>query len=209
MRKVSKYAAQVSCLLLAMAFTTVSPAVAANVAPSEELLMSDASVSTETAPMFIAGYNEEVANANGFEIVIDEDGNTHSIPVTDEAKKLAAEFEQVPDPGFSTFGTVLGDCGTSSLFVSKSGSTKVYVTTSYSVYAPTWEHHWYVDGAAASGGFTINFSGGNYASSNKWNAWRDVSVNNNVSAFAQVRAGSFAQLITGAICYSGAPSDRY
>lgn len=160
-----------------------------------------------TAPMYISGYDEARAEANGYTIVIDEDGNPHSIPVTEEAQAEAAAAAAAYEGTIRPFNTVFGDCGSSSLFISRSGSTTLVVSTGYAVIAPSVGHTWNVDGAVTSGAWSEGFSG--LAFSSSWSAVHNVSVGNNSSGFGLVRPGSEAYLANGLTCTSGGPSDSW
>lgn len=155
------------------------------------------------APMNIVGYDAGIAAANGFEIVTDENGVQTSVPVTDEAKAIVAEYEGGPQAR----NTVWGDCGSASLFITRLGIYTIVIETAYSAYLPSVSHVWDVDGAVTSGTYSEAFSGLNF--SNTWYAAHNVGVNNNTSGFGVVRSGSRAYLIDGAICYAYGPSDSW
>ena len=160
---------------------------------------------TITVPMYIGGYNEEVAEANGFEIVIGEDGMPYSIPVTPEAQELEETYNSVnQEPGgISAFNIVYGPCGASSLNIARTFNG-IYVATSYSVKFPSYWHNWNVSGSSNNGGWSSGFSGAN--ASTTWNATHFVGIGSYSSGFGQVTSGSYALLINGLVCYSGSPS---
>lgn len=162
---------------------------------------------TITTPMYVGGYNEEVAEANGFEIVIGEDGQPYSVAVTPEAQELEASFEAPAGPGgISAFNIVYGWCGSSSLNISRTFNG-INVATSYSVIAPTYWHNWNVTGASNRGGWSAGFSGAN--ANSYWSATRFVNLGSYSSGFGQVSTGSYALLVNGLICYSGGPSASF
>lgn len=157
--------------------------------------------------MSIVGYDAEVAQAHGFKITTDSLGRRSSVPVTAETKRIAAQYPSSVSGGATTNNTKFGNCGSSSLFISRI-SGGVRIKTANSVYAPSFEHTWNVDGSTTTvGGWTEPFSGLN--ASTTWNATHDHKVGGASSATAGVRAGSTATLIDGTICGSYGPTDSY
>lgn len=192
------------CASAALLMTTNMAAAAPAVADSLEF---EPSTTVKTTPMYIAGYNEEVAEEHGFKIVTDKDGNEHSVPVTEEAKEIvAAQDEPANEDGIELQNIVYGDCGSSSVFIAKSSPTEISIATSYSVYTTSISHQWEVGGSSPDGVWSEGFSGLNSGSS--WSAVHEAYVGDSSDVFAGVTEGSFAQLIDGAVCYSGGPSDR-
>lgn len=168
--------------------------------------MASEPVYSRTAPMYIVGYDKAVAEAHGYTIVVDQTGAQRSVPVTKQAKTQAAAAAALKS-SIQPNGIEYGDCGTSSLFVARKGTTKIAVSTGYSVHTASVQHTWNVDGVVTSGTWTSGFSGLNFSTT--WSATHNVSVGDNSSGFAYVRSGSRAVLIDGSICYSGEPSDRW
>lgn len=152
-------------------------------------------------PMTIVGFDEEVATANGFEIV-KEDGVLRSVPITDEAKAIMAEFEVEPGE-FSPSGTVVGDCGTATIDGTKGSGDWVSLRTGYSVYNHVSHRNWSV----VVTGFVTGFS---YAwpsasTSRTWYAEAGGTAVGPGIGFVPAVAANVV-LIDGAICYSGGPS---
>jgi hypothetical protein len=161
-----------------------------------------------TTRMIVSGYDDATAAANGFKIVVAADGTPTSIPVTKNALKIAQAYSTPAQPGaFSQLGTLPGDCGFSSLFITKAGSSGLSVSTGYSVYTTSVYQKWDVDGATNSGTWSEPFTGYNF--SNTWTAVHVVPVISNTSGFGKVRAGSYARLINGLSCTSAGPSARW
>lgn len=161
---------------------------------------------TETAPMYVTGYDEATAAAHGFRIEVDSDGTPRSIPVTAEARAIM-DAAKISGSTMEPFNTVPGNCGTSSLFISKNGSTKINVMTAYSVYIASVQHTWNVDGYVTSGTWSEPFSGLNFSTT--WAATHVVSVRDNYEGYGKVRAGSSALLINGFVCTSNQPTDDW
>lgn len=67
-----------------------------------------------TQAMVITGYDEAVAEANGFEIITHPDGTQESVPRTPEAEAIRAQFKTV-----SPRGVVYGDCGSAYVWATR------------------------------------------------------------------------------------------
>lgn len=159
---------------------------------------------TLTVPMSSTGFDKNVATANGFEIRTNADGQEYSAPVS-PAAVLAVE-RAAKSTGSTIQNTVNGNCGTSTLLMSRvGGTTSVRIGTSYRVKLPSASHKWSVNVINKLGVSSVNFDG--VAGGTTWSAVREsVNVRTNQGTTAQVTPGSFAVLISGEICYSGSPT---
>lgn len=153
-----------------------------------------------TMPMTVVGYDEEIAAANGFEIVTNPDGSQSSIPITDEAKALVAD---APDVGARD--TVVGDCGQSWLNGSKGANDVVSFTTGYSVRAAVQLHQWRVQAI----GF-ITSGEKNYAQGAGGAVWSKsdstTAIGPGYAIVPPLSPTAMVKLVDGATCYSGGPS---
>jgi hypothetical protein len=153
-----------------------------------------------TMPMTVVGYDEEVAEANGFQIVTNPDGSQSSIPVTDEAKALVADA-----PDVSARDTVVGDCGQSWLNGSKGANDTVSFTTGYSVRAAVVLHQWRVQAI----GF-ITSGEKNYAQGAGGAVWSTSgstqAIGPGYAIVPPLSPVAMVKLVDGATCYSGGPS---
>lgn len=161
-----------------------------------------------TVPMNIIGYNEEVAEANGFRLV-EVDGETISIPVSEEARAIVSDAAVLGQA--HARGEVFGDCGSSYVYGSRTIFQTVLIDTGYQINLPSVYHNWNV-AVTTSAGFLHdqNFSGLNFS-----NQWGDSQYTPNLGSsvlgggIVSVTLGSYAQRIDGAICYSGNPNDGF
>jgi len=149
-----------------------------------------------TVPLELAYFDEAVAAQNGFKIVTKSDGSQDSVPVTAEARNMIAKQAR---------HTVIGPCGESSLTMSRVGGTRqVHFTTTFAVKAPTVYHNWNVDLTRQGKKWSHNLSGG--PTRGTWGTSRITNTGNNQGVRGEVRAGSHALLVNGAVCYSGGPN---
>lgn len=161
----------------------------------------------ESMPMSIAGYDAAIAEANGFEIVTDESGVTRSVPVTDKAKALVSDAAE-DAPEFTTFDTVVGDCGQAWLNGSKGANDRVSFTTGYSVRLPVQLHQWRV---TAYGFITTGEK--NYAQGAGPAVWSKSDSTTAIGPGYAIVPGfspvAMVKLVDGATCYSGGPSFNF
>jgi ABC-type Fe3+-hydroxamate transport system substrate-binding protein len=151
---------------------------------------------SETTTMTVGGFDRDVAEAHGYEIVTLEDGRVTSVPLTPEARAEASR----PD----NRNTVVGPCGSATLTITRNNAQGgINIQTSYSVTTPTVGHHWGVTGSSNAGKvFTEGFGG--FASGYSWSATHFTSVYGyGQGGWGQIDVGSFAQLTNGAVCFAG------
>lgn len=128
------------------------------IGPSAGAFASQDSVTTEdetlvsSAPMEVVGYDYEVAEAHGYRIETDEDGNEYPVPVTPEAIAEQAQYEA--ESPVQARGIVYGNCGASSLTGYKGTYDTVYFTTSFNVGYAVAEYDWRVN---ANGFISSNY----------------------------------------------------
>jgi hypothetical protein len=169
---------------------------------------SDVSVGTikTTAPMNVVGFDEGVANANGYTIVRDEDGtaiasvpNGTAIPDNPTESSIASlvEPQDVRE----------GSCGESYFWLTPTGGTghKAYVSTGFdvilSVSAYTWKTS-YLDGYGAS---TKIWTGGGIGNSGDFGFI--YTAGGATTIYGWVDIASFTVLTNGAVCHSAGPTD--
>ena len=110
----------------------------------------------ESAPMIIVGYDEQVAAANGFQVITNPDGSQYSIAVTNEAKAQLQQAEalraeaQLAAPAADP---VPGNCGSSWASGAKIANDTVAFSTGFLVFLAAYEHDWRVN---ATGFVTAN-----------------------------------------------------
>lgn len=154
-------------------------------------------------PMTIVGYDAAIAEANGFKIVTNESGVTHSEPVTESARALIAGAGK--SPGLSPYDTAVGNCGQSWLNGSKGANDNVSFTTGYSVRLRVVMHQWRV---AAVGAITVGEK--NYAQGPGAAVWSTSDTTKAIGpGWATVPVLSpvaMVKLTDGSTCYSGGPS---
>lgn len=155
-------------------------------------------------PMSVDSYDAAIAEANGFEIVTDESGETRSIPVTDEAKALVAAAE-AEAPEVVARDTVVGNCGQAWLNGSKGANNKVSFTTGYSVRLPVQLHQWRVSAIGTITGGEQNYAQG--AGGAVWSkAGSTTAIGPGWALVPPLSQVAMVKLVDGSTCYSGGPS---
>lgn len=197
----SSFATSAAVLALT-ALTGVSPASAAPPEGTPPALT--------TAAMNAIGYDQSVAEANGFQIVTYPDGNWESVAVTPTAKKIEAAYggPTLIDPHgpVASKVTVYGNCGSSFIQV-RSSASAWRADTGYSVKAPVANRiNWTIQVASLGG-----------IPSYTWPPSPTGAVWSGATTFATggfggtvfVTPGSSVLLINGTICGSGSPAESY
>lgn len=184
---------------LATAAFTIAIALFAGV-PAHAALTDDGTVlETQTVPMVLIGFDEEVANANGYHLVDLADGSTVSVPNS----QLSSEVGSLAVTPLNTVG---GNCGSSTLYMFDSGGGKAAVGTSFTVKRPAVSYQWSVTIAGSPGTYVKNF-GGLLKNRTNWTSSFTWTVPASSYYHAAVSTGSYAILNNGGVCYSGGPTD--
>jgi hypothetical protein len=160
-----------------------SPGVAAAAVRTVKLIQTE---------MHIVGYDAAVAESHGYEIRTMADGRQYS------AKKGTSPTD------VTTQGEVFGSCGSSWLYETAQGNLSVYLETGFSVYTGVVGLQWNV--TLTDGGGSSNVPYPSRSSSGYWVHNKTIGGLTAGRGTSVVVPGSFAQLIDGAICYSGSPS---
>lgn len=151
-------------------------------------------------PMTVAGYDEAVAEAHGFEIVTHADGSVESVPVTPEAISVSQAAENV-----QARGEVHGNCGSSFVYADRSGRM-VTAQHGYIVAMPVWNRvGWSVSFATAYGVTTVYTPDGPSPA-----FWQESSgtILPIATTGTAIASGDVIQ-IDGTICVSGNPSSDF
>lgn len=189
--------------IFALGFTSLfgAPALADTVPAEPEIV---------NVPMIPVEFDEELAQKNGFEIRTNSDGTAQSLPVTDEARKLVAEFPELAEPvklqtpvknrdGVTPFAGD-GACGTSYIIVVPlSAQGGVNVTTGYASYMGTVVfHNWKVALSTSSASTTVNFTGYNW--SNTWSDYKFTSLRGYAHGIAGMTSDSYVRHVNTLKC---------
>lgn len=195
-RRTSRFAISVAgTCLLALGVVLAPSAAQADTAENEPPETFSA-----VMPMSVIGYDEEVAEANGFKIVTDENGQQTSVPVTDEAKALVADA-----PVATPYDTVVGNCGQSWLNGSKGANDVVSFTTGYSVRAAVVLHQWRVSAVGAITSGEKNYAQG--AGGPVWStSGSTTAIGPGWAIVPPLSPVAMVKLVDGTTCYSGGPS---
>jgi hypothetical protein len=153
--------------------------------------------------MSVIGYDEAVAEANGFKIITYAGGSWESVAVTEDAKRLNVETGVMrPAPaetsdGTAARGTVYGNCGTSWVDAYDSGR-RVPASTGYNVTAPVYSRiAWAIYFTSwAYGGSSVGWEGG-VSTPASWTGHAGALYPG--SADGYVTAAGSVQLITGLV----------
>ncbi|KAA9104499.1 hypothetical protein [Microbacterium rhizomatis] len=213
-----RWSATLSAATMA-AILTLGEGTAANAAvvspPADDVSVSVAEIDSgqthtrvETT-MYVTGYDEDVAQANGYEIVTYDDGSWESVAVTEEAKAENAETGiMTPQPGDGSTaarGTVYGPCGSSFVDASASGRL-VSAVTGYTVTGPVSNRiYWDVTFWTGYGATTLSWPSG--PSPATWTGAGSVLYASSTGGTAI--AGGAVILTTGTVCGAGLPSDGF
>ncbi|WP_370947041.1 hypothetical protein AB5J62_05665 [Amycolatopsis sp. cg5] len=157
--------------------------------------------------MYVAGFNEEVAKANGYKIVTYPNGDRQSVPADPDSKLpkspiLSHTANTDAAPANSDYDRVQGNCGSSWIAVRQTGPSNVQVGSGFSVYTGTVSHSWTVALSDANG--TSHQSGPSRPTNGTW-AWTWSNLYQRSYTFDHVSSG-VAQLVDGVVCYAGRPS---
>jgi hypothetical protein len=144
--------------------------------------------------MTIVRFDRAVARANGYRIVRLPDGRLTSVK----------RGSGIPEGR----NTVPGDCGSSYLTLASSAPRRYSFLTGFHVNYPAVSYHWTVN-VARSGTPGVNFTfGGNLAFRHDWAGSGSRTVQVAGTYYGAVSPpSSWALLKTGAVCYSGGPTD--
>ncbi len=198
-----------------MAATTLAVIAALAIGPSTAAIADDGSTPNDddtsysyTAPLNIVSYDAEVAEAHGYRIELDENGEQHSVPVTPEAIAEQERDDAAAESTVQARGTAYGNCGSSSLTGFKSRNDTVTFSTSVAVSGSVAEYDWRVN---AYGFISNNYwstSGvGPFAGGTK--SWHGAIPGVVGPGTAKVPANSAQAAViktNGAVCWSGGPS---
>lgn len=175
-----------------------------------------------TLEMNVTGYDEAAATANGFKIVTYPDGSFESVPVTDAAKAIVAEYgsereypeeASVPTKAGDAAArkvTVYGNCGSSWIDTANAPGAvnNKYAKTGYTVSAPVTNRAIWVVQITSIGGLpTVSWPGGVATGA----TWSGIGTFNTAGFGGQayVTTGSSVILINGKVCGSGSPATGY
>lgn len=153
-----------------------------------------------SAAMVPAGFDLDVAEANGYTIVTNADGTQQSIPVSDDA----IEFEQqlVRSAAKSRTTWVEGPCGNSWINAVSKGNSG-FISTGYVVPRPVIAKSWTVQVWGWSGLPSFSWTGPSGAS---WSSSWSFSGGGD---FANVLPGSNVVMNNGTVCVSGSPGENF
>ncbi|GAB2711030.1 hypothetical protein BKA24_002846 [Microbacterium marinum] len=197
------------------AATTFAVIAALAIGPSTAAIADDGSTPTNdessysyTAPLDIVAYDAEVAEAHGYRIETDENGEQYSVPVTPEAIAEQERDEAAAESMVQARGTVYGNCGTSSLTGFKSRNDTVTFSTSFAISGSVAEYDWRVN--------VYGFISNNYWSTSGFGplaggtkSWTGAIPGVVGPGTARVPANSAQAAViktNGAVCWSGGPS---
>jgi hypothetical protein len=171
---------------------------------------TDPNVTVIEAPMVAAGFDEDVARANGYQIVTDANGEKRSVPVTAAAKAAEAQLlaKQKAEGTISPLANVVvGDCGSSRIVIVDGPEFRdAGISTSFNVNRPAVNYSWFVDITGNATSTRRTFSGG-LAFRTSWQHTFVHTVPAAGTYIASVAKNSNAVLNNGTLCFSGGPSD--
>lgn len=201
--KTSKMALLATALLAA---SIIFPASAASAAEEDSAPQGE----VQAGGMWKGEIREDIAAANGYEVITQSDGSQVSVPVTEAAKEreAAATVEReaaLAQAGPQPFDEVVGDCGSARVGAVKKAGDLLAVTTGYVVFGAVREHHWVVNAIGAITGNSLTFGGAPNAGIFSGEGGMTVIG----PGIASVPLTSFAVLASGQVCYSYLPTAAF
>jgi hypothetical protein len=202
---VNKMKARIVATIFAVAATGTCVAGTAHAADGA----SDAAVSTVRLelPMRLGGYDLQQVERAGNRIVRDGDSDV----LIDG--RTGKEISRVSS-GAHTFGTVIGDCGSSYVDISDSrGDRKITFVTGFNLYGPSggdaFDFSWDVTGTGpVANAYMYWEDSGPQFPGPRWDSGRvSKAIPSGSSGFWFVEANGYAVLTNGGVCYSGRPND--
>lgn len=170
----------------------------------------DSEVVTIKVPMTYGPFDREAAAANGYDIRTDDRGVDYSIPATTPlgdltgAKYIPGQEPSASTGGVTTFGTVAGDCGTSTFTGYGSNFQTAWAITDLWV-GPSYYHEWRVAVSSSLGYQTWNLDG--LSSGYAWATSRSIPFSG-YPYYGYVSHGKVSTSL-GFACYSYNPADRW
>lgn len=152
-----------------------------------------------TVPMVVTDFDEEVAAANGYEIIELADGTRASVPVD----RLSTNLD---DLGVENYNTVAGNCGTSTVYMHDDGTGRAYVGTGFRLTRGAISYSWSVTVAGIQGTYTKKFGGG-LLNRKEWTGSFTWTVPGSGWYTSTVSPSSSVTLNNGSVCSSGSPTD--
>jgi hypothetical protein len=152
--------------------------------------------------MYVERFDAKVAASNGYEIKTLPDGRQYSV-----LRNSSTSPSSVPTGTVTVANLVKANCGESWLYFDAIGNLQGKVSTGFRVIAPAIQYGWRVDVTDQIGVGTLTWGGG-LLLSKAWQGTRLTKSGAKGYATARVNpSGSYALLVDGSICVSGAPSD--
>lgn len=160
---------------------------------------ADSTQGTETVSvaMVPSGFDSAVAEANGYQIVTDSDGQQRSVAVSPEAIR----FEKSLAMSRTTWAE--GPCGNSWINAVSRGNSK-FISTGFVVPRPVIAKNWTVQVWGWSGMPSYWWGG---ASGSSWSSSWSFSMPGD--GFANVLPGSNVVMNNGTVCASGSPGENF
>lgn len=155
----------------------------------------------QSAQLRVAGFDKEVAEANGFKIITKPDGTQASIPVT-EAARVEKEAAR---PGMILMGytETTDSCGRSYLSAERGSGDTLSLRTGYWVKLKVASREWGVTGFTTWG----KWFGVTWQSASTGQGWEGISRQFGINAGGQARINQFSnvKLVDGSICFAATP----
>lgn len=164
----------------------------------------------ESMPMTVAGYDEKVAEANGFKIVTHDDGTQESVPITDAAiaqRQLDNQLRAAAPQDTARAAPPGAVCGDSWVSGAKIAGDTVAFSTGFLVYGAAYEHTWTVYATGFVTGNSWSTAGAGPASGTKsWTGAIPGVVGPGVGGVPFGAASASVILVDGTVCYSVGPT---
>jgi hypothetical protein len=207
-RQIQRRAARI---IVAAAITIIAVSASVPLANAATPVTSTSAVSTPMTLTYVSQILSP-ADSSGQVLALLSNGATISLPTSTQTLALQYASQARSATVVSPDSTVYGNCGSSYVQIDyKSNGKPVHMDTGFSVIDPAVDYSWRVTEAGSSGtGYNYSYhASGSLANRSTWHGQHSSGDNYPSAAYeATVVTGSFAELNTGAICYSGSPSDE-
>lgn len=169
-----------------------------------------------TVPLSITGFDASIAASNGYELRLNDAGQ-HVVVKAGEATSTGtvvpeavlngtAKLSPLAAGAVSPMGTVTGNCGSSSVFLTNPSILKYHVDTGFYVVTPAISYSWAVQ--VTGPGYLKNHTwGGGLLFRSTWTGTADANISQNQAGAFYAYASGSATLANGIICQSLHPTD--
>lgn len=195
-------------LILALTAAPASASAAPETSPAATLSPQEST----SQPIHAVGYDARVAEANGFSITVDANGNHTSVAVTPEAARVQRDADaaalrdstSAPAPQARAESN-LGTCGKVWLDASKGTNDMLKAAVGFQTYMSVAEFNWTIVAAGTFSGWVQTWNGGTTTSAG-WSASHTApAIGPGTASLRQSQVDGYVILVDGTKCQTGLP----